>query len=490
MPHITPTNLMPPSANSGALRPKLKKKKAAVMPTAKKKNPLLATPKLKSQGAPKPYDPYAPLDPSAIETNARARAQSQVQPQLDNLASTGRDAASAHAARQGELTNWYGNFQSQLDKSYGNTAQALNQLITLNSQGNTDNARALAAALQGSDTSVSDAGAMMGAVPKADQDEQILAAAQANSNAQNNFVGASAANQLSAQGSRDATLAGIGRIDAGNTEDRRYNAQQAELGNQRQDVLGRIGDLTSTARGDIQGQEAQKMQLGESRNNRLFQQYLAEQELGLKKKDQSFQQWLSTQNLGVQQGQLDLQGQQLSLDKNKFAEQTKIDWANVGINKLQAQAALNRINKDAKDAKTGTAKERAQLRAKQWTTGLELLSSYMTPQKGEGPVGVEDPKALVDTDGNPLTLYRRSYDDALRILTGKARMSRKDALEVLMSSDFASWRSRAARERSGKPSVPTATRQALSATKKAAGNRVVIQPLKKKPKKNSPLSKP
>lgn len=429
---------------------KLKKKKPAVMPKPIVKHPPLARPKLKTQPAPKPYDPYAPLDPKAIDENARARAQSQIQPTLDNLASVGRDTAGAHATRQGELTNWYGNFQSGLDKSYANTSQALNQLITLNSAGNTESAAAIAAALRGSDKTVQDAGAMMGAgtpMPQ-DQDAQILAAAQANAANQNNFVGASAANALSAQGARDATLANVGRIDAGNTEDRRYNAQQQELQNQRSDALARLPDLTSTARGDIQSQEAQKMQLGEAKANRLFQQYLAEQELGIKKKNESFQEWLGTQQLGVSQDQQ-------SLDQAKFSHQTKIDWANIGINRTQADAALAKIKQDVKDAKGGTAKERAQLRAKQWVTGLNTLSGYMAPLKGEGQPGDErssypDPTGKTDIDGNviqvPQKVYRRTYDDALRKLTGEARMSRSDALRMLAASDFPSWRQRARRD--------------------------------------------
>lgn len=444
MPHMTPTNLAPPSTHSGGLAPKLKKKKPSVMPTPHMKNKPSSRPKMKRQAAPKPYDPYAPLDPKAIEENARVRAQSQIQPTLDNLSSVERDTGSAHTARQGELGTWYGNFQGQLDKSYGNTAQALNQLIAMNAQGNTQAAAALGAALKASDQPVNEAAAMMGpnTPTPPNTDAAILAAAQANAANQNNFIGASAANNLTAAGTRDATLAGIGRIDAGNQEDRRYNAQVTELRNQRQDALGQLPNLVSTARSDIQGQETQKAQLGEAQKNRLFQQYLSEQELGLKKRNQSFQEWLGQQNLGLSK-------EQLGLDRSKLREQTAIDWANIGINRTQAEAQLEKIKADARDAKHGDRKERAQLRAKAWTTGLDLLSSYMSPQDGEGPIGEEDQAKLVDKDGNPLKVYRRSYDDALRTLTGKARMSRADALKILQSSDFPSWRARARKEASG-----------------------------------------
>lgn len=445
--HTGGLSYLPSSRPTPSVPVKLKKKKPAVMPKPKAKHPPLAKPKLKTQAVPKPYDPYAPLDPKAIEENARARAQSQIQPTLDNLNTVDRDTAGAHATRQQELGTWYGNLQGSIDKSYGNTAQALNQLITLNSQGNQETSGALAAALASANQPVNDAAAMMGGAKVAppSQDAAILAAANANAANQNNFVGANAANALSAQGARDATLANVGRIDAGNMENRRYGAQTQELQSQRRDAMGRIPDLMNTARTDIQGQEVQKMQLSEAQKNRLFQQYLATQELGLKKKNETFQEWLASQNLG-------LQGEQLSLDKQKFRTQTQIDWANVGINQKQAEATLARINQDVKDAKTGAQKERAQLRAKQWTTGLDMLSAYMAPQKGEGSPGdnrtsIPDPKD--DTVQIPQKVYRRSYDDALRTLTGKARMAKSDALRLLASSDLPSWRKRAQLELKG-----------------------------------------
>lgn len=411
---------------------KLKKKKSVVAVAPKKKHPPTAKPKLTKQQAPAPYDPYAPLDPSVIEANARARAQSQVAPELGTLAGIARDTAGAHDTRQKELVGWYGGLQGTLDKSFNQTSSALNQLIALNNQGGVDANNVLSAALRQGNQPVDSAAAMMpGVSTPQSNDAQALASAAANAANQSNFVGANAMGTLQAQGDR-RQLATVGGIEASAAENRRYDASRKELGNQVMDVARRIPDLTNVARQDIQALETQKTQLGEARANRLFQQWLAEKELNLKTKNETFQEYLGQQNLGLQQGQL-------GLDTAKFKHQSSIDWAQIGLNQREIEARLAEIKGKKGD-------DRSKLRAKQWDNGLAMLQSYMAPTKQEGPIGVEDPAQLTDDNGNQLQAYRRSYDDAFRILTGQAKMSKSDALQVLAASDFGSWRSRARKE--------------------------------------------
>lgn len=405
---------------------KLKPKRKPVAPRAIAKNPPSRRPRAITQAAPKPYDPYAPLAPSVIEENARARAQSQIQPELDDIASTGRDYTGANQSRQTELTGWYNNFQSNLDNSFNQTSDALNQLIALNNGGNREATDILSRALSGSNKGVSDAAAQIGGVATPQgNDADILAAAHQSSENQNNFVGAQALATLNAQGDRRG-LAGIGRIEAGAAEQRRYDAQAKELQNQRTAVNRRLPDLTSAARAEIQDREAQKMGMGEAKQNRLFQQYLAEKELGLKSRNQTFQEWLGSQQLG--------------LDKRKQSSQEKVDWANIGLGKAQLREQIRQFDLEAAGGGPADKKERAKLRAGQWATGLEMLDTYTTPAKGEAAPGEE--VLVPDDNGVTPKLYRRSFDDALRMLTGRAKMSKSDALKM-MSTYFPSWRSRA-----------------------------------------------
>jgi hypothetical protein len=411
---------------------KLKKPRPKVAVRPKKKNPPLAKPKAKQKPATAPYDPLAPLAPSAIEENARAQAMTQVQPQIDALSSVNRDLTGSHDTRQQELKGWYTGLQSNLDKSFTQTSDALNAMIASNNAGSSDANATLAAALRGGDQTVANAAGMMnGVAAPPDQDAAILAAANANASNQNSLVGANALNALQASGDR-RPLASVGLMESGLAENRRYDAQKKEYVNQAMDVANRIPELQNVAQQDIQALETQKGQLGEARANRLFQQWLAEKELNLKSRNQSFQEYLGQQQLGIQQ-------QGASLDAAKFKHQSQIDWAQIGLNQREIEAKLAEINGGKKD-------ERGKLRAKQWDTGLSMLQGYMKPGEGEANPGVTDPKQLIDKDGNPLQPYRRKYDDAFRILTGQARMAKTDALRVLAASDFPSWRKRANQE--------------------------------------------
>lgn len=411
---------------------KFKPKRPKKAPKPIKKNPPKAKPKVKKQKPVAPYNPYAPLDPRTIEANAKAQAQSQVQPELDTISSSQRELSGANATRQQELAGWYGNLRSSLDRSFTDTSGALNNLIALSGQAGTQSNEALVAALRQGNQGVDAAGAQMGVGPSGGINEaQILAAAQASSSNQANFTTANSMGSLAAQGERRG-LADIGRIDAGNKQNREYQSGLKEIQDRRLDVTRRLPDLTRAAKQDIQANEAQKMQLSEAKKGRLFQEYLAQQELGLKKKNESFQEWLGKQTL--------------SLDKKKLKSQTAIDWANVALNQRQIEAQMARFRADAKSDSKAESSKRAALRGKQWENGLSALNEYMMPLKGEGAPGLEDPAQLVDNDGNPLKLYRRRFDDALRLLTGQVRMSRRDALTMLSASDFPSWRSRARRE--------------------------------------------
>lgn len=433
---------------------KLKKKRPAVGKKPSKKNPPLSKPKAKTQKPVPPYDPLAPLDPAAIEENARARAQSQVAPELDTLASLNREMTGAHDTRQQELKGWYSGLQNNLDTSFNQTSNALNQMIALNNQGGVDATNTLAAALRQGNQPVEQAAAMMpGVQAPTSNDAQILASAAANAANQANFVGANAMGTVQAQGER-RPLASIGLMEAGLGENRRYDAQRKEFANQAVDVARRIPELQNVARQDIQALEAQKTQLGEAKANRLFQQWLAEKELNLKTRNQSFQEYLGEQNLGLQKGAQ-------ALDVAKFKHQTKIDWATIGLNQREIEARLAEVQ-------GGKKTERSKLRAAQWNNGLTMLQAYMKPGEGEGPVGVPNPGADPKT-GAALQPYRRSYGDALRILTGQAKMSKSDALRVLAASDFPAWRKKAKQDLTLIKASPQGKRavNAIEATRKS-----------------------
>lgn len=358
--------------------------------------------------------------PLTIDQQADARAQAEIAPQLGEIDAARRRADSKHATRQQQQAGWYGGFADTLNKSFANTTQALNNLISLNNQGSADSQKLFSAALNAGQAPVSQAASQLGVAAPQSAANDVYAAALANTNASRNVVGSNALNLQSAYGNRLA-LAPIGAIQAGNLENARYDAEDQEFNTQRRGLTSQLGALKNKYKTDLE--------------NQAFQQYLAEQELGLKKKNQTFEEWLAQEQLG--------------LDQRKFNQQTKLDWANLALNQRQVEAELLRIKDETKKAKTAEGKERAKLRGQQWNRGLELLSNYLKPGEGEAAIGDENPvdnPNTLDEDESQLKKYRRAYNDAFRLLTGQARMSRLDALRLLATSDFESWRKRARKE--------------------------------------------
>jgi len=119
------------------------------------------------------------------------------------------------------------------------------------------------------------------------------------------------------------------------------------------------------------------------------------------------------------------------------------------------------------DATNNTNDKKKQLRAQQWSTGLESLNSYINGFQ-KNTTMVDDPahpgsRILVKTDANGKPIQNQAPDgttsyvtagplqsphwaDALRILTGQVRMSKHDALLMMSASQFPSWRAEANRQ--------------------------------------------
>lgn len=423
---------------------------------------------------PQAYDPLAPSfkTPQDLEGAAKAQAQASIQPLLDAIKEKDTRNQSASAARSQEIGQLYSWANDQLRNSFDTTTKALNNLIATSNAGSQQAQDTLAAALGSAADKQAALQQQLGGMGPEPQDQAILKAAAAQAAGQQGFL-SSQAGALTAGAGERQRLGAVGATEASDAERRRLNALLQESEGQRQDVLGRLPDLITSARSDLQNQESQKAatrkQLSQSETQEKFQEWLATQQLGLSKNNQTFQQWLAQQQLG--------------LDTRKQTHQEKIDWANVGINQAQANAALAEINAKAKDKKS-------QLRAKQWNNGAKLLNQYLQGFQDQGNVTVvtvdgKQIRVKTNDQGVPLKnpvdattnggyipagpVANPHYDDAYQLLTGEAGMSKSDALRFLArTSKFSTWRSRARRElnnlkRRGGRNVPP-----LSQTKSAA----------------------
>lgn len=462
MPPMPPSRKRPkrkaginPTANMAGRRrtPQKRSPSVTIGPkrTPPRPKPTTTTPSTATPGGPAtpvtlPADPMATLTPAQMVEAARQQAMAQLQPQLDLINQDQGRADAAHGTRVQQLTDW-GNWQGgRLDKAFSDTTSALNKLISL--QGGVDQTSkdTLASALRAATGDTAQQAQASGNLPVETNQQGVLSSAADAAKSAQLGLGGGAGAALGAMG-ESRGLAGIGLQQNQEQERQRYNAIVKDISGKRTDTTNQLSGLIATSLKDQRDFQLAKSQLGEQKANRLFQQYLSEQELGLKKKDQSFQQWLATQQIGETKRS---NRAQEGLAREQFLSQRAIDWANVGINKTQAEAQLAQIAADAENAKNGDAKEKAKMRGEGMSKAIEWLSGYMVPGKDEAthstsgaypynPGGdITDPNT---GDVKSLAPYKRTFDDAVRGMM--LFTSKSDALRILSHSEYTDWRSKA-----------------------------------------------
>lgn len=399
---------------------------------------------------------YTPLFgyPSSSDLNRQATdiATGAAAPVLAGLDTSKIEADAAHRTREGDIAGWTNFQQGNLDKAFSDTQSALDRWLSMSAGNDTASQANLASALRSAAAPTEQLQAQLGATkPIPDESAALASASQADrgyGTLRTNDAGAALGRLGEAR-----SLAGIGRVQLGTAEQGRYNADLQDIEDKRagvqQQIAGQVPDVVQ-----------QLKDFYEKRNNDLFQQYLAEQELGQKAKDQTFQQWLATQQLDIAQAGVtgSFHGQP-TLEREKFLEQSQIDWANVGINRAQVEGQLAQLGKDAQDKKDKKKAEAAKARGEAIASGLEWLSGYMAPKEGEAgksshgdypynpgspaqePQYDQQGNAIKGTGGPATGPYQRKFAEALRGL--QQYTSYSDALRILSKSTYSDWRKQA-----------------------------------------------
>jgi hypothetical protein len=131
--------------------------------------------------------------------------------------------------------------------------------------------------------------------------------------------------------------------------------------------------IRAQIRDQILSQEAQKAssagqlslgrgQLGETKRSNKAQERIAYSELNIKQQAERFNEWLGTKNV--------------ELEFRKFFHSSKIDWANVHLNKQQIMNEGLKLHFDMMQARGSVAKGKAKARARKWDKAVEVLASY------------------------------------------------------------------------------------------------------------------
>ena len=118
----------------------------------------------------------------------------------------------------------------------------------------------------------------------------------------------------------------------------------------------------------------------------------------------------------------------------------------------EVEAMFAQIEADMANAKTAAEAEKAKLRGEGLAKGLEWLSGYLTPGKGQassqsskypygkGNAGADETVGTADDVADFQKLYADAYNGLLNY-TGKS-----DALRILMRSPYSDWRKKAKAE--------------------------------------------
>lgn len=385
----------------------------------------------------KRYSPTAPSfkNQRGFNRAVRRRANSEVQPLLQDINLQREREASAHANRAAEQSRWYGYEDQALRAGADRTAQSLQALMGSVQGMSGGGADALNAALrQQSESQAADARNMgssaLGTDPAIAQALAARRGAGDMSLAGNLATSITSANNLVGVG-------GIAGREASEQEGRRYRGITDTLSDQESDIRGRIPGLREQARASISQEE-----LGKA--GQRFQQNLASQEFGLSKKQfglqkrgQKFQENLAEEQFGEEKNQ----NKRAQKNQNR---QFGMDQQTIDIQKMQ-------FAQDITDAATEEDKVMAEQRAKSFNDGVEALNSFMEPTKSE-----------LDKKGRPNKLYHRSYADALDLLTMQLGIPMGMAYKILRTSDF---------QNQGSPSWRRESEDRIDARKKARKNK-------------------
>jgi hypothetical protein len=363
--------------------------------------------------------PFRPLSPG-YKTNAQfnaavdKEARAGIRPELANIRADTRYETEGSKTRQKDISGWYGWQQGELNDAFHDANLALSNLIATNQAGDQASQQSMQAALRGDEGASNALAQQLGTMPPQSNDAQIMAAAlQSGDASQRGVLGTAEAGLLGMANQR--RLSGVGANQAHRDETGRLAGFTHEQQQKENELFGRLPGLRAQIRDQILSQEAQKAtnsgqlslgrgQLGETTRSNKAQEKIAWSELGLKARQERFNEWLGKVNV--------------ALEYKKFFHSSKIDWANVKLNKTQIMNEGLKIKFDEKMATGTVAKAKAKAKARKWDKGVETLAAYQAALFKKGKrIGYGE------------------FSHIYRTLTGQIKMSRKGALKLLMASD-------------------------------------------------------
>lgn len=327
------------------------------------------------------FNPLAsPYSTNADFTNAvNNTAQLGIQPQLDENTRETTAATGAHTGRQNDITSMYNINTKARQDALTAAGTALNGLITSNAGADKGTQDAMAAALRAGQDRENAVNAQLGLASQGDGGQAYTNAIQAGNDVGDIGLTGQFASILGGLG-RDVGTSEIGRREASDAENNRWDSVYNDLTTGRQQLTDQLPGLREQARQNLSATELARQGQQEQQRLANTQEGLAEDQFGEQKVQDKSQRSLSKR----QQTETERSNKaQETLSSDQNAETVRSNQAGEAINQAQVDNTRRQLHQDAINAQNTTDAVGAKAKADRFDAGVKLLTDYLKPTKGE-----------------------------------------------------------------------------------------------------------
>lgn len=341
----------------------------------------------------------------AFNKGVEQDAKAQYQPELNSLSTEEQGEQGLHAQRESDNVNIYKQYSEQAQAAFNDAQNTMAQIASRQNSSTAAGQQALQAAL--SNTGVSGLGSV------ANQNQFTNEAAGLGNEGSQTLAGEQSG--LTGEMTKDLSVPGAGLAEASQQEQTRDNSALAKINSERGKVLSNVPNIVAKTRGELTKQE-------QEREANKLQQKIAGDKLGLEGKEAGTKASSEKASLGLKSTE---NNEQINLKNKELA-------TSAGLESEKLEIEREKIVAEGKKAKTAEQKVAAELAAKRFDHGLEIMAGYLKENdKAEYRPGVPNAQALA-AEGK--IEYRRNAQHLYNILTQQGNLTAPEAFRLMKSS--------------------------------------------------------
>lgn len=341
----------------------------------------------------------------AFNKGVEQDAKSQYQPELNALNTEEQGEQGLHTQREADNVNIYKQYTEQAQSAFNEAQNTMAGIAARQNSSTAAGQQALQAAL--SNTGVSGLGSA------ANQDQFTNEAAGLGNEGSQVLAGEQSG--LAGEMAKDLSVPGAGLAEASQQEQTRNNASLAKIASERGKVLSNVPNVVAKTRGELTKQE-------QEREANKLQQQIAHKKLGLEGKEAGTKASSEKASLRLKSTE---NNEQINLKNRELA-------TSAGLESEKIEAEREKITAEEDKAKTAEQKVAAELAAKRFDHGLEIMAGYLKENsKAEYRPGAPNAQQLA-TEGK--IEYRRNAQHLYNMLTQQGNLTAPEAFRLMKSS--------------------------------------------------------